>query len=754
MKNLKTISSNWYKISYEDYKNGNLNKLDEYKFLINDKILENNKNILKRDLIRKKIEDTENIIKNNNINDNINEQYNQNKKKLKLVKFSSLNNNNKNTNIKPILNNNNNNSFNKINKKIELPIIKTRPFTSKSSKKKNFIFTPEKRNLNKKLFKFKTINTRTKNKIPNNKRKNTVKSKSTNNETLDNEIVINERCVYCLNNVKNPVKLICEHFICYDCIKEINDFINKEEKEKFTCFFCGEKINLINYSNNINLRITKNEKENYSELNIKTQLNFFNDNKESTNQKCDFCDNSNAQFECLNCDKILCLSCKEKHLFENKEHKVRFLNNTIINTFECKYHNKNLYEYYCTNCNELICIECFDKFHIEHNVKKITDLIKNYEKKNENEILKGKFYIEKIEDLIKNYQRKINEIDDDKKYFNKKNEKNFKDIINIINVQKSIISNQINDFFDTKKNDLNKEKNQLMIIKNRFYYFKNFIYFNPNILIKNTEKIKNELNNLQLLKNITFFTEKILKTFNFDFYSKIYNLTYKTFSTFLNNPLKKIEYLLNNFKFLPLNQNCCKNLKTLFEKSYIISNELINLNLLLTLPKIISGKLLYRLSEYGPSPQIFHELCNEKGATLTLVKCSNGHIFGGFNEIEYKNKFEYNESNNNFLFSVTDGKLRIPIRCPIKKSMKKYAIKQSENDYSPSFGLSNNSDLFLAFKNLKNSYSNLNTCYKCPKGYNPKTFLAGKENDWNIQDVEVYSIKYLNDENFYILTDF
>jgi hypothetical protein len=32
MKNLKTISSNWYKISYEDYKNGNLNKLEEYKF--------------------------------------------------------------------------------------------------------------------------------------------------------------------------------------------------------------------------------------------------------------------------------------------------------------------------------------------------------------------------------------------------------------------------------------------------------------------------------------------------------------------------------------------------------------------------------------------------------------------------------------------------------------------------------------------------------------------------------------------------
>ena len=364
MKNLKTISSNWYKISYEDYKNGNLNKLDEYKFLINNEISENNKNILKRDLIRKKIEENEkNIKNNNNLNDNIYEQYNKNDKKFKLVKFSSLKYNNKNTNIKPILNNNNN-SFNKINKKIELHLIKNIPFTSKISKKKNLMFTPEKNNKNKRMFKYKTINSRIKNKIPNNKKKNTVKNKSINNEDLNNENNINERCVYCLNNVKNPIKLKCAHFICFDCIKEINDFINNEEKEKFSCFFCGENINLNNYSNNINLRIIKNEKENFSELNIKTQLNFFNENKEITNQKCDLCDNINAQFECLNCDKLLCLTCKEKHLYENIEHKIRFLYKTIINTFECKYHNKNLYEYYCTNCNELIFIECFDKFHI------------------------------------------------------------------------------------------------------------------------------------------------------------------------------------------------------------------------------------------------------------------------------------------------------------------------------------------------------------------------------------------------------
>ena len=41
--------------------------------------------------------------------------------------------------------------------------------------------------------------------------------------------------------------------------------------------------------------------------------------------------------------------------------------------------------------------------------------------------------------------------------------------------------------------------------------------------------------------------------------------------------------------------------------------------------------------------------------------------------------------------------------------MKKYALKQSGKENSPGFGISNSADLFIAFKKLNNSYSNLNT---------------------------------------------
>ena len=117
--------------------------------------------------------------------------------------------------------------------------------------------------------------------------------------------------------------------------------------------------------------------------------------------------------------------------------------------------------------------------------------------------------------------------------------------------------------------------------------------------------------------------------------------------------------------------------------------------------------------------------------------------------MNYKNASEYEETDKNFLFSISDGKIRKPMRCKIIKQLKQYAIKQSEKDYSPGFGINDKADLFLAFKNLKNSYSKLNTVYKCPKGYNPKTFLAGKENGWDILEIEIYSIDYINDKEFY-----
>ena len=130
------------------------------------------------------------------------------------------------------------------------------------------------------------------------------------------------------------------------------------------------------------------------------------------------------------------------------------------------------------------------------------------------------------------------------------------------------------------------------------------------------------------------------------------------------------------------------------------------------------------------------------GPTLVFVKANQGHIFGGFNPTSWVSEFMYSEAEDAYLFSVTDGKGRKPIKCPVKPQKKDKSIKQNEKEYSPAFGEANISDLFIAFKNPSNSYSMLGNVYKLPKGYESETFLAGKHNEWVIEEIEVWAVQF------------
>ena len=58
-----------------------------------------------------------------------------------------------------------------------------------------------------------------------------------------------------------------------------------------------------------------------------------------------------------------------------------------------------------------------------------------------------------------------------------------------------------------------------------------------------------------------------------------------------------------------------------------------------------------------------------------LVKANQGHIFGGYNPVSWQSDFSYSETSDSYLFSVTDGQGRKPIKCPVKESKKHLAIK-------------------------------------------------------------------------------
>ncbi len=69
------------------------------------------------------------------------------------------------------------------------------------------------------------------------------------------------------------------------------------------------------------------------------------------------------------------------------------------------------------------------------------------------------------------------------------------------------------------------------------------------------------------------------------------------------------------------------------------------------------------------------------------------------------------------------------------------AIKLNEESYSPGFGESDISDLFISFKNPKKSYSLLGNVYRVPSGMKGDMFLAGKPTDWDIQEIEIYAVQ-------------
>jgi hypothetical protein len=139
----------------------------------------------------------------------------------------------------------------------------------------------------------------------------------------------------------------------------------------------------------------------------------------------------------------------------------------------------------------------------------------------------------------------------------------------------------------------------------------------------------------------------------------------------------------------------------------------------------------------------FHELCDNQGPTLTFVRANYGYIFGGFNPVGWQNSFSYSESSEAYLFSVSDTKGRKPAKCPVKQQKTQFAIKQNGDTYSPAFGEANTSDLFIAFKNPAQSYSNLGNCYSMPKGMeqlDASEFLAGRKDDWLIEEIEVWAV--------------
>ncbi len=158
------------------------------------------------------------------------------------------------------------------------------------------------------------------------------------------------------------------------------------------------------------------------------------------------------------------------------------------------------------------------------------------------------------------------------------------------------------------------------------------------------------------------------------------------------------------------------------------------INILCNLPSVKQWKLQYRATRDGFTAQNFHTKCDTVANTLTVVKSTNGNIFGGFTEKAWDSSNQYYSDPKAFIFSLVNKENK-PFKVMCTNGTN--AINCSAA-YGPSFG--GGCDIYIASGSNANltSSCNFGSSYKHADYQNAtdkaKTILAGS---YNFQTLEI-----------------
>ena len=431
---------------------------------------------------------------------------------------------------------------------------------------------------------------------------------------------------------------------------------------------------------------------------------------------------------------------------------------------------------YNNNFNLIIDKTKILKNKIDKEINKINNLYENIN----NEVTKS--FILKHEKLIKEenemkdkLKEEVNKVKENlEKYINISNnniklserinkginliDKNNKEIENMIKIMSYIskinkIEKEMNNIFQELMRNIkisyNEEENN---IKYEEYYFngipkpynikfKDITYDNINIEWKIDNKLN--INNFEY-KNIKYEVEmrKENKIFN-----KIYkgnNNNYK-----INNlkPRKNYEFrirsLYNDYigswtdiKKVSTKFICDSNILYESGREKEFSNKLIEW----------SGykrmELIYRGSRDGSLSKNFHEKCDNKGPTITLIKNEKGNIFGGFSSISWTSQNSYKQAPNSFLFSLTNIYGTNPTKFQLKNNNDLHAIYDNSS-YGAIFGGGNDLRVSNDFLNNNDTYSNFPYSYEDSIGKGKSIFTGDTNNNnqkFKIKEIEVFKL--------------
>lgn len=187
--------------------------------------------------------------------------------------------------------------------------------------------------------------------------------------------------------------------------------------------------------------------------------------------------------------------------------------------------------------------------------------------------------------------------------------------------------------------------------------------------------------------------------------------------------LKEINELLDKESYILLNPKKYNLITTNEDFKFFSKN--INYN------AKISYELLYKASIDGEAASVFHSLCDEKGASITVVKVLNGSKCGGFTPLSWKTNgcWQKDPSLRSFVCNL-DNKTKFNLR-----ENYNHALDFHENKLSCFGGYA----LQLTDNNLSNKNG---ICQACDYQIQSPTDLIGiNDNNFQAVDIEIFLVK-------------
>lgn len=149
--------------------------------------------------------------------------------------------------------------------------------------------------------------------------------------------------------------------------------------------------------------------------------------------------------------------------------------------------------------------------------------------------------------------------------------------------------------------------------------------------------------------------------------------------------------------------------------------------------------LLYKASGDGCTSTAFHNACNNKGPTVTILYNHDNFIYGGYTSVSWRSIGNFQTDTKSFLFKLYQNDTWSPVKMPIanyRNSIYDHA------DFGPTFG-DRDLQTFSGKVNFDGTIFNLNGKTNFGSSYtvNDENYKSIANGNLGVKDIEVYLVE-------------